>query len=614
MHWLLGLVLLTVGVMPALAQDANGRSPALCGCNDTPETGIQGDVPLADQESGRAEQGYNCGLAIVAHNDVGGEESGDMAWSGHCAYQQDDDGIRVLDVSDPTNPVILASVPQDSSGAENLHAVTTAERAVLINGSAIYDIGDCENPVYKGDIPWPPILKAHNATLGPDGTKAYASFGVQIADISDLDDSSSWTAVDYGCDILAEYHPLYEYLVELGECETLPERETSMSHEPALNADGTRLYLAGQQPQPYKEVMVILDITTEPPAVITSLDNTPGHGLRRATIGGVDFLLHSDETAPGVPQPAERRANGCLPEDGTPYAGAAQPYLTDISDETNPVTVSQLPLAINKQEPRFCAAAIESSVNSTSHYHEVDDPDDATFAMLSMKNGGLRIFDIRNPATPVEVAYFNAGQLRLADDSTVLDRTRLHTHYHAETGHIWLTTESHGFYVLELEPQVRAALGLADPTGGYLYPNGRPALASAPTATTCNGLPDIDLDGVPDVDDNCRFVANFNQQDRGGINSTDPDGIGDACQCGDVTGNGIVNGQDGGAITRHGLDIEPNPSFNEPGNCDVSGNGRCNGQDTNAVRRAALGFGPATNRLFGQRCHNATGEAIPVDL
>ena len=31
---------------------------------------------------------------------------------------------------------------------------------------------------------------------------------------------------------------------------------------------------------------------------------------------------------------------------------------------------------------------------------------------------------------------------------------------------------------------------------------------------------------------------------RGGLATATPDGIGDACQCGDVTGNGIVNGQD----------------------------------------------------------------------
>jgi len=124
--------------------------------------------------------------------------------------------------------------------------------------------------------------------------------------------------------------------------------------------------------------------------------------------------------------------------------------------------------------------------------------------------------------------------------------------------------------------------------------------------------PDADLDGLTNDLDNCPFVANPDQLDQGGIDTTVPDGIGDACQCGDVTGNGIVNGQDANAIKRHGLGLEPNPLFVVPGNCDVSGNGSCNGQDANAVKRAALGGQP--NPLFGQNCHNALGIPVPPDL
>ena len=126
--------------------------------------------------------------------------------------------------------------------------------------------------------------------------------------------------------------------------------------------------------------------------------------------------------------------------------------------------------------------------------------------------------------------------------------------------------------------------------------------------------PDDDGDGIPDACDNCPFVANPGQEDSGGINTSEPDGIGDACQCGDVTGNGIVNGQDANTIKRHGLGQQPNPTFVVAGNCDVSGSGSCNGQDSNAVKRAALGVGVTSNPLFGQRCHNAVGTPVPPDL
>jgi hypothetical protein len=41
----------------------------LCGNNDLPEGPIQGHVPKADQDSGRAQQGYNCGLSLVGHTE-----------------------------------------------------------------------------------------------------------------------------------------------------------------------------------------------------------------------------------------------------------------------------------------------------------------------------------------------------------------------------------------------------------------------------------------------------------------------------------------------------------------------------------------------------------------
>ncbi len=132
-------------------------------------------------------------------------------------------------------------------------------------------------------------------------------------------------------------------------------------------------------------------------------------------------------------------------------------------------------------------------------------------------------------------------------------------------------------------------------------------LASAPPEFVA----DLDGDGLLGAADNCPRIANPLQEDDGGIDTTTPDGIGNACQCGDVTGNGIVNGQDAASIKRHGLGLLPNPSFVVPGNCDVTGNNQCNGQDANAVKRAALGEPGPT---FGQNCHNALGLAVPPDL
>ena len=80
---------------------------------------------------------------------------------------------------------------------------------------------------------------------------------------------------------------------------------------------------------------------------------------------------------------------------------------------------------------------------------------------------------------------------------------------------------------------------------------------------------DADGDSIPDIDDNCPFTPNVNQMDVGGLGYAGPDGIGDACQCGDVTGDGVVNSTDATFIKRQSLFLSA-PLFNVPGNCDAS--------------------------------------------
>src|SRR5207253_142639 len=96
-----------------------------------------------------------------------------------------------------------------------------------------------------------------------------------------------------------------------------------------------------------------------------------------------------------------------------------------------------------------------------------------------------------------EVAYFNPGQFRTTS-GTQLDQAWAHVRYLPSTGQIWLATKTGGFWVLELEPQVRAALGL--PALPVLHPQGtapRPAatLVAVPSSgpvtayyCTVNGL------------------------------------------------------------------------------------------------------------------------------
>ena len=102
--------------------------------------------------------------------------------------------------------------------------------------------------------------------------------------------------------------------------------------------------------------------------------------------------------------------------------------------------------------------------------------------MASMWNAGLRVFDVRDPEHPTEVAYFNPGDVAEGEEVN-LDHAWGHVRYVPKTGHIWFATAAGGFWVVELEPQVRVALGLDDRAPKVRHPKGRPARAGVTTAS-----------------------------------------------------------------------------------------------------------------------------------
>lgn len=104
-------------------------------------------------------------------------------------------------------------------------------------------------------------------------------------------------------------------------------------------------------------------------------------------------------------------------------------------------------------------------------------------------------------------------------------------------------------------------------------------------------------------DDNCRFVQNPLQEDSGGRANGPPDGIGDVCQCGDVTGDGKYNSADATMIKRNAIGLSA-PLFNVPGNCDVTGDGKCNSGDATMIKRKAIDL--AAPLFISQKCPNYT--------
>jgi len=145
-----------------------------------------------------------------------------------------------------------------------------------------------------------------------------------------------------------------------------------------------------------------------------------------------------------------------------------------------------------------------------------------------------------------------------------------------------------------------------NPSGGayaFAY-DGSAAPASWPAGADLDAVSgfssqDDDGDGVPNAGDNCPHFANANQSDIGGIGaSSGPDGIGDACQCGDVSGNGRVTTADATLITRSLL-VPPTATLARPDLCNVGGSAACSTADAVIVTRALLVPPTAT---VGQVC------------
>ena len=531
-------VVLLLGPVPALDATEQPVTGPGCGADDLPEgvgldgrptPQLQGDVPIAHQSEdtagrSRAEAGYNCGLALVAREvlDADGRTptgNANMATASHCAYvagpgtvlgpasydaADDAGGVAVVDVSDPTDPEHVRTLR--GSGAtslvsETLHAIDVVDprtgrttRSILVTGQygnfgsggdkpmEVYDVtGDrCEAPVHLGTVRWPENI--HNLTISGNGRYVFATQPTQVVDISPMFSGKPHRYLG-NLDNVMEF-PLVPPAPGADLDDLLPGARqkglptTYFGHEVAPTHNGRQVVLGSQTPA--FDVFTIADIgpwldrnpdgSPKGMPVVRSQEAGRGHSVTRATIAGRgDWVMHAEESVFGG-------AYGCVPSRLNPIAGAAEPTFTDVTDVDDPkMHVSTFGLEINR--PENCAAQLESGVQASVHYHELDSRENAKIAIASMQNAGIRVIDVRDPANPREIAYFNPGDVDAGPD-VVLDNAWSRPRYDAATGQIWFATESGGFWVVELEPQVRRYLR-SDIPAPVQHEEGAPGTAGA---------------------------------------------------------------------------------------------------------------------------------------
>ena len=412
---------------------------AACGPGSAPEPGLQGEVPIGDRESGRSNDGYRCNMELVG-NFAGEGAEWQMAYFKHCAYYdtilgggQQFNGTIVVDASNPAAPKMAGNLTTPAM-LDPWESLKVNERRGLLGGVAswsttgaffldLYDVNDdCAKPRLVSSTPVNAL--GHEGNFAPDG-KTYYATSTRPGTLTAIDISEPNAPV---------------------RLTTIP--VPLVVHGLSLSEDGNRLYLTNINNEQATTGMRILDVSEvqarAPVPQIRTVstigwsDGQTGQMTIPISVKGHPYVVHVDELGNGGPR------------------------IIDISDETKPKVVSKLKIEI--QMPEHSDRAGESAGYGNgdgrfgtfaynTHYCGVDREVDPTVLGCSTFEAGIRIFDIRDPLRPREIAYFNPGGNggAAAPGSARSGGTSSYTssavRFVPERGEVWFTDQDKGFFV-----------------------------------------------------------------------------------------------------------------------------------------------------------------------
>jgi hypothetical protein len=389
---------------------------ARCGGGSLRETALQGEVPLADRDSGRSRKGYRCNLELVGRHQGEGASWVSQSY-GTCAYMStrlpsraSSPGVQVLDVADARHPRLAGTLTTPAMRGPWESLKVNAGRGLLAgvlapspagNGAGFFDVydvkGDCRKPrlldsvsvagMTAPGLSVPANVLAHEGNWSPDGRTYWAT--------------SATGGVITAIDVTDPTQPKIVYSGRTG----------TANHGFGISDDGNRLYMA-------HAANVATAMTG---AGLGSVDGTvEPNGLQIFDVSQVQ----SRQTNPQITEISHLYwTDGAGGQQATPITYRGRPYLVfvdelgqgaariiDISDEHAPRTVSKLKLQI--QMPQYASARAADTQDTgifgyEGHYCDVDRQADPTALACGYFQSGVRVFDIRNPFAPREIAYFN---------------------------------------------------------------------------------------------------------------------------------------------------------------------------------------------------------------
>ena len=379
---------------------------AACGAGAKPESDLQGRVMREEIDSGRAAEGFTCNTEQLGHAGPLSFQGGAGGYkvlryvdaAGHeCAFYDTTllypanvsagqvPGVWVMDMADPTNPVRTAVLGSQAMLSPHESLALSESRGLLVAAYGtpatapgqvdIYDVSaDCRNPALQSSTPVGVL--GHESGMAPDGNTYY---------VTSLD-GGTLTALDIS-------NPLAPIPLSF--------RNAAKPHGLTISDDGLRAYSADrfglivldvsdiQNRVPNAQIREVSRLSWEP------IQSTPQNAIP-VTIKGHPYLIEFDEFS-----------------DGEDNAGAVR--IIDIANELEPKVVSNIRLEVHNPENRAELLGDYGSGPSdtlgfmgyNAHYCEVPQRHEPGVVACTMILSGMRLFDIRDPYHPVELAYFN---------------------------------------------------------------------------------------------------------------------------------------------------------------------------------------------------------------
>ncbi|MCU1692319.1 MAG: hypothetical protein JWM64_1410 [Frankiales bacterium] len=445
---------------------------AVCAAGSLPETGRQGRVEPADRKDGRAAKGYRCNATPIGRY---GSEGGFKTLryvdaAGHeCAYfdvpyTSAQPGVRVLDMAQPTRPRLTArlTTPAMLSPHESLDLNQRRGLLVAVMGTAatapgifdVYDVKkDCRHPVLLSSTPTG--IAGHEGGMSPDGRTFFATSALTSTLVAiDLDDPKAPKPVYVGAQFV---------------------------HGVSVSDDGSRAYLS-----------------LFPPGVLAPRgaprDLLPPAGLRVLDIRQIR------DRAP-VPQAPELSTTTwptvSFPQNSVPLTVGGHPYLLEFdefSDFTSrvagavrildvagaPKVVSDIRLEANRSthnaEQQDDPGADATLGGYAAHYCAAPSRTDPGIVACSFILSGMRVFDVRDPLHPKEVAYESPPQPGTTTAASVSAPA-----FVPARREVWYTDGTGGFRVVRL---TAAAWPTARGAAAPVRPAAAPAAAPAASPST----------------------------------------------------------------------------------------------------------------------------------